>query len=329
MIFFPLLFVGLGFLFVTFASPHRFFEEELNRVTTVSLRGWFAIEIMLGHLGLQTQSFFLFPFRKAGILFVGCFFALSGYGLICGAQKGATYFRSFLSKRCQSFLLPAVLVLAANYVVKLNWIPTVELLNWYVVEQAVFYLLFYLLYRYLPWKWANVLLFLTSAAFILIAYVCGLSNPWYGSTLCFPLGVLYAQFRPQARPVLEKAYLPCLVSSTIVLGVSLLLFMLLPEGTFLANVIARTIASCSFSFWTLLLLMKIQIGNPILQALGTISYEIYLLHPTIIALCASKLPAPIVLCAGVIVITLVFASVLHIMIHFLQRQLAVVQRHTR
>lgn len=40
---------------------------------TTALRGISAIEIMIGHIGLETGSIILFPNRKAGILFVGIF----------------------------------------------------------------------------------------------------------------------------------------------------------------------------------------------------------------------------------------------------------------
>ena len=56
-------------------------ESVLSSEQSIAVKGVCAIEIMLGHIGLATGSVFLFPNRKAGILFVGIFFLLSGYGL--------------------------------------------------------------------------------------------------------------------------------------------------------------------------------------------------------------------------------------------------------
>lgn len=56
-------------------------ESVLSSEQTGALKGICAIEIMMGHIGSATESIFLFPNRKAGILFVGVFFLLSGYGL--------------------------------------------------------------------------------------------------------------------------------------------------------------------------------------------------------------------------------------------------------
>lgn len=58
-----------------------------SRDNSLALRGICSIEIMMGHLGIATNSAILYPNRKAGILFVGVFFALSGYGLMYSLQN--------------------------------------------------------------------------------------------------------------------------------------------------------------------------------------------------------------------------------------------------
>ena len=66
-------------------------QTALSISNTTSLRGWAAIEIMLGHIASKTGSIIQFPNRKAGILFVGVFFLLSGYGLMYGLDKKENY----------------------------------------------------------------------------------------------------------------------------------------------------------------------------------------------------------------------------------------------
>lgn len=56
-------------------------NDPFGREQFLALRGISAIEIMIGHIGLATDSVILYPNRKAGILFVGIFFLLSGYGM--------------------------------------------------------------------------------------------------------------------------------------------------------------------------------------------------------------------------------------------------------
>ena len=65
---------------------------------------------MLGHIGIATQSVFLYANRKAGILFVGIFFMLSGYGLIYSLNNKPNYINNFLKKRMCRIFFPAYIV---------------------------------------------------------------------------------------------------------------------------------------------------------------------------------------------------------------------------
>lgn len=85
----------------------------LDKNQATAIRGISAIEIMIGHIGVATGSLVLFPNRKAGILFVGIFFLLSGYGLALSADKKADYMDSFLLKKSTRLILPAYVVYAA------------------------------------------------------------------------------------------------------------------------------------------------------------------------------------------------------------------------
>lgn len=55
-------------------------RHEIGNALTLSnskaIRGICAIEIMIGHIGIEISNLFQFPNRKAGILFVGLFFML-------------------------------------------------------------------------------------------------------------------------------------------------------------------------------------------------------------------------------------------------------------
>ena len=116
---------------------------------------------MMGHLGIATGFFFLYPNRKAGILFVGIFFMLSGYGLMYNLDNQEGYLSRFLRKRLLNLLIPAYMVyiiwgcleglLIKNFSLKTFleyillsnfWLKT----NWYVFEIAVFYIVFYCLF---------------------------------------------------------------------------------------------------------------------------------------------------------------------------------------
>ena len=74
-------------------------RHEIGNALTLSnskaIRGICAIEIMIGHIGIEISNLFQFPNRKAGILFVGLFFMLSGYGLAYGYYNKENYLKFF------------------------------------------------------------------------------------------------------------------------------------------------------------------------------------------------------------------------------------------
>lgn len=177
----------------------------LSRENTTALRGICAVEIMIGHLGGATGSLVLYPNQKAGILFVGVFFAISGYGLMYSLSCKENYLDTFLKKRLSRLLIPAYSIFAVGILVCSYQEEKVEELwnllsperffngtNWFVWELAGMYLVFYLWARFCQnYEKGHWILLGLSILFTAIAYWLQLDNPWYGSTLCFWLGIVY------------------------------------------------------------------------------------------------------------------------------------------
>lgn len=83
-------------------------KDPLSYEKTLALRGICAVEIVIGHIGVVSKSPVLFLNRKAGILIVGLFFFLSGYGLMYSMQKKKNYMRRFIKCRIPKLLFPAI-----------------------------------------------------------------------------------------------------------------------------------------------------------------------------------------------------------------------------
>ncbi len=139
-------------------------DKVLLYNTSLSIRGLSAVEIMLGHIGIATGLFILYPNRKAGILFVGIFFLLSGYGLSKSLNENKEYLKHFLIRRMSSILIPAYLVYLLSGIIdlfRLKQFPFLIIVqyvlcaeffsrtNWYVFEILIFYIVFYLSCRFL------------------------------------------------------------------------------------------------------------------------------------------------------------------------------------
>lgn len=262
----------------------------------VSLRGICAVEIMIGHIGLVTGSPVLYPNRKAGILFVGIFFLLSGYGVAYGMAHKSEYLRFFPGKKCLRLLLPTYLFyvvyvfLRASVCGEAEWYGAflsaarfAENVNWYVWEQLALYILLWLVCK-IARKQAIKALVVLSVVWIAIAYAMRIDSPWYGSTLCFVLGMYYYETEESVARVFDRHFHSLLLLSGGGLALALGLFFALGYDSILGNPIARNAASLSFCIMILLLLSRITVGNRLSYLLGECSYEIFLAHPFVLAL---------------------------------------------
>ncbi len=178
---------------------------------SMALRGICSIEIMMGHLGIATGSPTLFPNRKAGILFVGVFFALSGYGLMYSLTNKEGYLRSFLPNRIRKILIPAYVVFVVDIILHsiiknqsmwniINLKSFFERTNWYVWELLMLYIVFYISIRIdKTGKRFHFIVLAFSIMFVCVTYALKFENPWYGSTLCFWFGIVYFLYRDKFK----------------------------------------------------------------------------------------------------------------------------------
>ncbi len=302
---------------------------------TICLRGICAVEIMTGHIGLATGSVVLYPNRKAGILFVGIFFMLSGYGVAYGMEHKADYSKQFLLNRTIKLLIPAyavktIMLLTDNFLSGFTGggiavIRFLTELNWYVWEQLLFYFIYWVAKKILP-AYVELSVGIFSALFILLAYVNGLDNPWYGSSLCFVLGLYYYRYekRTCGKWILggmsrfdSLKYYILLSVSIFITGIAIILFFTMGNDSFIGNPAARNTASVAFGIAVILLLYKVKIGNRASYLLGKCSYEIFLVHPYMIYI-LSKMAIQSEAALGIL--TIVLSVISAYLIHFLMEK---------
>ena len=270
----------------------------LSMENTIPLRGICAVEIMIGHIGLYLNSNMgLFPFRKAGILPVGVFFFLSAYGLMNRFMATPDYLNNkFLLKRAITILIPAFSIYVFHLIPHIinigpqagfslfNYIYAfLSSMNWFVYEILAFYFLFFLCFKCLKPAGAIVAISFASIFFISIAFMLRIDNPWYGSTLCFPLGLIMRLGKNEILCFLGDKYKVSAVFALSALTISILMFFLLGNESISGNLIGRNVASLSICVLSVLVLLVVRIGNRASNFTGKISYEIFLIHPLIIS----------------------------------------------
>lgn len=189
MFFIVLLWVTLALIGIKYNQEISDSAFTLNN--SIALRGICCIEIMIGHLGIATGSIILFSNRKAGILFVGVFFALSGYGLMYSMTNKDKYLIQFVPDKIIKILIPAYVVFLIDIILHsinnrhisyminvLNPKEFFQRTNWYVWELLMLYFVLYWSSKmHKDLRNFHFIILLYSIIFVCTAYIFEFENP--------------------------------------------------------------------------------------------------------------------------------------------------------
>ncbi len=191
-----------------------------------ALRGLFAFEIVVGHV-IRWDKTILYPLGKFMICSVAFFFFVSALGMVISFEKKKDYlsFRFILSKPVYLFALSIVIFIISmtvdaifpgdlayltpplihTYLVKTNW---------YIWRLIIFYLLFFLVYKYIP-RFRVLIIFAVSLLMDIFFYQTGFIEGWYASSIGFAAGLLCGEYFPKIKALFYswKGILILLVSS--------------------------------------------------------------------------------------------------------------------
>ena len=289
---------------IQIAHRGQFHEIPFSREQTRSLKGVFALAVLLHHLCAYLSAEFrsLIVFQYVGFISIGAFFFISGYGLICSADEKPHYLRGFFRGRILTVLLPYYVInvfyclincVGQNLHTALRYIlrSLVGLHLWYVPVILLLYGVFYLSFRFLPKRYALPAVTAATVLYITVMYCLyrfggfgAYGFWWYNSAIAFPLGMWYGRYRKSLHGLLQKKY--PLWAILAVLGFALTFLWISPrhnDGT-LPVLLMQILCVILFCLVLAILSQKIHIDNPCLRFLGNHSFEIYLWHALFIAL---------------------------------------------
>lgn len=317
--------IALALLLLLGSKPsklHEWQEEPLSLDASKAIKGFAAVAVILHHLAqeLAEQADAIGFFDDRGVLFVGIFFFFSGYGLYTSLKTKENYLKGFLKKRLLTILIPfymCILVFTiAAFICGKRFTPPellavlsgwslINMHMWYIVEIAVLYLAFFLIYRLIKNR--------TTATVVMALFVIAMMTGsfllchgkdmscsywfqgewWYNSSLLFVTGIIFSKHADGIRRIARKAYavlLPVCAALTFVLGLQTK-YMLKTysywsetpgqDPKYLDKIRCLSVQLpwvIVFVCLVLLIMMKVRFGNPVLKFLGTISLELYLIH---------------------------------------------------
>lgn len=156
-------------------------------------------------------------------------------------------------------------------------------------------------------------IFALAIPYIVYTIGFGFGREWWVTIMSFPTGVLYSFYRDQLFPIIRRPIV--MVLFTFIVGVivySKVELLLLLTYVFIPLVVVA-----------LLNYIRLPFGNSVLQFLGMISYEIYLLHGIFINLFHGRhidIQSEYLYAIMVFVATILFAYLFHRILYFNERR---------
>ena len=315
-------------------------EEYLSLKTSNSIRGILALIVLFHHIAQRINSGYLFSeFTKFGFLPVSVFFFFSGYGLMKKHISEEDYSKGFIKKRIPSLLIPYLIVIFlywlmyACYGEVYSFADMLDILSrgyiiasasWYIVDIIILYFVFYLSMKL--FKKNNWLIILCNVIFNVILMLLfkniGWGEYWYNTILISNLGMLWAFKEEVIIKFIKKSYYLVLPMIVLLFGVlwgnrSLVVKLLNFE---FASALVTTIIGILFTLIVIFISRKFIIGNKILNFVGKISLEVYLLQGIFVYIfikSARIISSDILTSLIVIVLTIVFGYVFNNLFSFI------------
>lgn len=276
--------------------------------------GFCALGIVLHHCAQTTCAPWLVPphpikngldmFLYLGYLFVAAFFFCSGYGMYKSNKKKTITVKKFLLGRLLTIMIPTVASWLIFLLIRYLKHMKIEFTNpflgdgpklihpfiWYIpvfICLNIFFFLFFSLIKKDAIAIPLMLLATVGVAIFLSHFNFG--SWWYNSHHLFVIGIIYSKFEDKILSFFKKTYIPSLIISIIIFFATFLWANYFWDICFAINkplyetmnyvaftYFMQLISALFFVIVTLLVGMKIEIGNPVLHFLGKLTLELYL-----------------------------------------------------
>lgn len=272
---------------------------RLDRATTNCCKGIAAIIIMLHHISFRLTNLpvYVKPIWYIAFPIVGFFFFMSGYGLTCGLMQKQNYLQGFLSKRLLNIVVPYVIV-------ALGWIGleiyggqtlvrafaeafTIQYVQplWFIWVIIVAYIVFYIVFKYAGLTTGVYWFAGITIAYILISAFVNPRDEMYASVIGMPLGVIWAVYQDEINTFYKRHFWSkevAIAAAFVILFSGRLLLSAKGIENQLLHVLLRNLITVLFIEVIATLIQKVKIKNRVAMWLGSISYEIYIVHPFIL-----------------------------------------------
>jgi len=257
---------------------------------TTFLRGFWCIIVVLVHVPATYQNRIQDMIGSFAYIGVTFFFMTSAYGLKWSLEHKEGYMDHFWQRRLPPILIPALMANAIGVLIRgvngetVNLLSFVNINNW-VKVLLLYYVVFWLIYGILPKilrgvYWQDIVMCLIVVACSLIDRLTDIkiTSIWIVEPLGFAYGIVAAKYGNQIKNWLNEKWLAkciCLMIASGILGIAYLKFK---PVVFWGDYVLKIVLGIAITLFIFTLIGKFKVGNKINGFLGSISYEVYLLH---------------------------------------------------
>ena len=282
-------------------------SRGLNKNNTDAVKGLLAIAVLFSHLAGHT-SYHLpgFSFTVFGSIGVGCFFFLSGYGLI-KASKSRDFFEGYLRRHISKLFLPFFIML-------ITWGMVFQIVlrepmssvlhafatgnpvsnSWYIFASFYCYFLFWEGRKKGFWQMQSIVLWGIVIWIFSFSVVLKWPDWWYKTIVCFYIGIFWGKYSRKICDFVQQYYVLLVTISTLSVFAAytipawfVKIIKVRGNLLWLINDIALAISG---GFFMASVLEKANLQNSVTILLGKISFYLYLIHGLIIRLTDTVLP---------------------------------------
>ncbi len=302
MLFFLIILLLIIFNGLNFSGGGEFNDNYLNKRNTVAVNGIFVILVVFSHYaqyaafgGVYDEPYLVLR-EHLNQLVVATFWFYSGYGMMEAIRRTEGSYVSKLPVKFWQLLLRfdfAVVLFwimnaligtvfpLRNFLLALTGWGTVGNSNWYIFAMLVEYLLMYAAFKLGRAVFSKhgrtaglILMFIFTVAFVFTLMKADRPGYTYNTIIILPFGALWSEARKQIDRIVMKSDITYLLVLTAVLGVYVVSFF--KRWSF--GIEGYTVWALMFTTLLIMVTMKVNICNPLLEWFGKHIFSIYILQ---------------------------------------------------
>lgn len=287
----------LAYAVIIFKGSEYFPEKEefFDLHDAITLKGIFCIIVLLVHIPEEYQNplqDIMGSFAYVGVTF---FFMTSAYGLKYGMEHKEDYLEKFWMKRLPPILVPAIICnLISTLFLRITGNVTTVFsfinINAWVKILLLYYFIFWIIHyaarktgKY--GRWPDICICLIVIMISLIdKLTIGNTYVWPAESVGFSYGILLSVYYIDIKKWIDKKWF---VKAVLLFVISILVglaYLKFKHIFFWGDYCLKIILGFMLLMLLLQVSRKMKFGNKILDILGSVSYEIYLLHSGVFAL---------------------------------------------